>query len=55
MVTGPAIVVSTTTTYLVEPGWTCEIGEHGAAWFTRGTATAGGKAIKASSTAKAKA
>jgi len=46
--------VSATTTYLVEPGWTVEIGEHGAAWFTRGTATAGGKA-KATTKSKAKA
>jgi N-methylhydantoinase A len=32
---GPAVVVSPVTTYLVEPGWQLEIGEHGAAWFTR--------------------
>ncbi len=53
VVTGPAVVVSPTTTYLVEPGWSVEIGEHGAAWFTRGTATAGGKAVRASAKAKA--
>lgn len=55
VVTGPAVVVSAVTTYLVEPGWTVEIGEHGAAWFFRGTATAGGKAEKASNKLKAKA
>ncbi len=55
LVKGPAVIVSPTTTYLVEPGWTVEIGEHGAAWFTRGTATAGGKAVKASTKSKAKA
>ncbi|HKY92879.1 MAG TPA: hydantoinase/oxoprolinase family protein [Nevskiaceae bacterium] len=44
VVTGPAIVTSPTTTYLVEPGWSLEIGEHGAAWFTRGAAMSGGKA-----------
>jgi N-methylhydantoinase A len=54
VVAGPAVVVSATTTYLVEPGWSVEIGEHGAAWFTRGAATAGGKA-KASTKSKAKA
>lgn len=52
-VSGPAVVVSTTTTYLVEPGWTLEIGEHGAAWFTRGSATAGGKAVRETSKASA--
>ena len=55
LVTGPAVVVSATTTYLVEPGWTVEIGEHGAAWFTRGAATAGGKAALTSTKTKAKA
>ena len=55
IVTGPAVVVSAVTTYLVEPGWTVEIGQHGAAWFTRGEATAGGKAEKASKKLKAKA
>jgi N-methylhydantoinase A len=53
VVAGPAVVVSATTTYLVEPGWSAEIGEHGAAWFTRGAATAGGKAT-ASHAAKKK-
>jgi N-methylhydantoinase A len=38
------VVVSPTTTYLVEPGWSLEIGEYGAAWFMRGAATSGGKA-----------
>jgi N-methylhydantoinase A len=55
VVTGPAVVVSDVTTYLVEPGWTVEIGQHGAAWFVRGQATAGGKAEKASNKLKAKA
>jgi N-methylhydantoinase A len=55
IVTGPAVVVSAVTTYLVEPGWSMEIGEHGAAWFFRGTATAGGKAEKASSKLKVEA
>jgi N-methylhydantoinase A len=31
----PAVVISPVTTYLVEPGWQLEVGEHGAAWFTR--------------------
>jgi N-methylhydantoinase A len=38
VVHGPAVIVSATTTYLVEPGWRVEIGEHGAAWFLRGSA-----------------
>lgn len=54
VVGGPAVVVSSVTTYLVEPGWSLEIAEHGAAWFTRGTATAGGKAVSRTR-AKAKA
>jgi N-methylhydantoinase A len=35
IVEAPAVVISPTTTYLIEPGWHMEIGEHGAAWFTR--------------------
>ncbi|GAC1623492.1 MAG: hydantoinase/oxoprolinase family protein [Nevskia sp.] len=35
VVHGPAVIVSPTTTYLVEPTWSVEIGEYGAAWFTR--------------------
>lgn len=35
VVQGPAVIVSATTTYLVEPGWRVEIGQHGAAWFQR--------------------
>jgi N-methylhydantoinase A len=31
----PAVIISPVTTYLVEPGWQLEVGEHGAAWFTR--------------------
>jgi len=36
----PAVVISPVTTYLVEPGWQLEIGQHGAAWFTRNGASA---------------
>jgi N-methylhydantoinase A len=35
VVEAPAVVSSPTTTYLVEPSWRLEIGEHGAAWFIR--------------------
>ena len=35
VVEAPAVIISPVTTYLVEPGWVLEIGEHGAAWFTR--------------------
>ncbi len=35
VVGAPAVVISPVTTYLVEPGWQMEIGEHGAAWLTR--------------------
>jgi len=35
VVQGPAIIISATTTYLVEPGWRVEIGKHGSAWFRR--------------------
>ncbi len=35
VIQAPAVVISPVTTYLVEPGWRLEIGEHGAAWFTR--------------------
>ncbi|MBL6749852.1 MAG: hydantoinase/oxoprolinase family protein [Nevskia sp.] len=35
VVNAPAVIISPVTTYLVEPGWQLEIGEHGAAWFTR--------------------
>ncbi len=34
LVQGPAVIESPTTTYLVEPQWSVEIGEHGAAWFS---------------------
>ncbi len=53
VVSGPAVIVSATTTYLIEPDWTVEIGEHGAAWFTRGKAAIGGKAGKSSAKSKA--
>lgn len=36
----PAVVISPVTTYLVEPGWQLEVGDHGAAWFTRNDASA---------------
>ncbi len=39
----PSVVISPVTTYLVEPGWQLEIGEHGAAWFTRVGAMARGR------------
>ncbi|MDB5986224.1 MAG: apc3 [Nevskia sp.] len=35
-IAAPAVVISPTTTYLVEPEWRLEIGENGAAWFLRG-------------------
>ena len=36
VVEGPAVVEATTTTYLLEPGWTLTIlDDHGAAWFER--------------------
>jgi N-methylhydantoinase A len=35
-VAGPAVVTTSTTTYLVEPGWRLETGSHGAIWFLRG-------------------
>jgi N-methylhydantoinase A len=48
VVDAPAVVISPVTTYLVEPGWQLEIGEHGAAWFMRvGVANTGTKAAKA--------
>lgn len=34
-VPGPAVITAPTTTYLVEPGWHLETGEHGAIWFLR--------------------
>ncbi|MGQ0620837.1 MAG: hydantoinase/oxoprolinase family protein [Panacagrimonas sp.] len=40
VVQGPAVIVSATTTYLVEPGWKVEMGEYGAAWFLRVNAAA---------------
>ena len=35
VVIGPAVVVSESTTFLVEPGWQLSIGEHGAGWLER--------------------
>jgi N-methylhydantoinase A len=50
----PAVVISPTTTYLVEPGWRLEMGEHGAAWFTRiGAAPVAGRTAKSAATAAA--
>ena len=31
--TGPALVTTPATTYLVQPGWRIETGAHGAIWF----------------------
>ncbi|MCX7170429.1 MAG: hydantoinase/oxoprolinase family protein [Proteobacteria bacterium] len=33
--TGPAIVVTSATSYLIEPGWRYEVAEQNAVWFTR--------------------
>jgi N-methylhydantoinase A len=35
IVIGPAVVVSASTTFLVEPGWRLTVGEHGCGWFER--------------------
>ena len=35
VVTGPAVVTTPTTTYLVEPRWRLETGAHGAIWFLK--------------------
>ncbi|MGR8921780.1 MAG: hydantoinase/oxoprolinase family protein, partial [Gammaproteobacteria bacterium] len=35
---GPAIVTTSSTTYLVEPGWSFHASNHGAVWFNRLTA-----------------
>src|ERR1700722_4397934 len=35
VVSGPAIVTTPATSYLVEPGWRIETGAHGAIWFLR--------------------
>ena len=32
---GPAVVVTSATTYLVEPGWNYQAAAMGAVWFTR--------------------
>ena len=37
VVTGPAVVTTPTTTYLVEPGWRLSTGAHGAIWFFKDT------------------
>jgi N-methylhydantoinase A len=42
----PSVVISPVTTYLVEPGWQLEIGEHGAAWFARAGALTHRKSFK---------
>ncbi len=43
-ISGPAIVTTPATTYLVEPGWNYYAAAHGAVWFTRADASNGGKA-----------
>ena len=35
VVTGPAVVTTPTTTYLVEPTWRLSTGAHGAIWFLK--------------------
>lgn len=52
-VPGPAVIVSATTTYLVEPNWSVEIGEYGAAWFKRTTPVSSGKTAADSAAVKA--
>jgi len=37
---GPAVVTTSATTYLVEPGWTFHASNHGAVWFTRNAGAA---------------
>ena len=37
VVTGPAVVTTPTTTYLVEPDWRLSTGAHGAIWFLKNT------------------
>ncbi len=32
---GPAIITTSSTTYLVEPGWSYHASNHGAVWFNR--------------------
>ena len=34
-ITGPAVVTTPHTTYLVEPGWHMEVAAQGAVWFMR--------------------
>ena len=40
VIRGPAVTITPTTTYLVEPDWRLETGAHGAIWFLK-NATAG--------------
>lgn len=40
-VSGPAVIVTRATTYLVEPGWTVTVGDQGAVWFERVTVSGG--------------
>jgi len=44
-ISGPAVIVSPATTFLVEPGWTVTTGEQGAVWFDRDRAVAAKKAV----------
>ena len=53
VVHGPAVIVSPTTTYLVEPTWSLEIGEYGAAWFTRSEAASASRRRSAIAAASA--
>ena len=32
---GPGVVVTPTTTFLVEPGWRLETGAHGEIWYLK--------------------
>ena len=35
VVEGPSVVISASTTFLVEPGWRLSVGEYGAGWLER--------------------
>ncbi len=41
VVAGPAVVVSESTTFLVEPGWRLSVGQYGAGWLERLEPTSG--------------
>jgi N-methylhydantoinase A len=42
VVTGPAVVISQSTTFLVEPGWRLSVGRYGAGWLQRNEPGSGG-------------